>query len=266
MSLDRTEPERRETALVTGASEGIGYELAKLFARDGYDLVLVARNEIKLNQIADDLSRAHGIAAKVIVKDLSHSDAPGEIHDELEKDSIKIDVLVNNAGVGIHGLFAKTDLSQECDMLQVLILAPTKLTKLFLKDMLENGGGKILNVSSSAAYAPVPFESVYASAKAYILHFSEAIAEELAGSNVTVTVLCPGPTRTQMPVKMNIEDKLAFKYGTMSAEKVAEIGYGALMDNKRCVVPGIHNKAMVFSRRLMPPGLGMKIVRFVASK
>jgi short-subunit dehydrogenase len=252
-----------ETALVTGASEGIGYELSKLFARDGYDLVLVARNEEKLNRISDDFSRMYGISAKVIVKDLSKSTAPDEIYDELKRDGVEVDVLVNNAGYTIYGPFAETDISKELEMLQVLLLAPTRLTKLFLKDMLKKDRGKIMNLGSVASFAAFPLSSVYSAAKAYVLFFSQAIAEELAGSNVTVTTLCPGSTRTQFFTRASMDDTRLgrYKFMNMSAEKVAEIGYRALMENKRFVVPGVFNKFTVFMTRLLPRAAQMKIAK-----
>ena len=251
------------TALITGASEGIGYELSKLFAKDGYDLGVVARNEAKLRQISEDLSRSNGISARVIVKDLSHKDAPDEIYDELSSDGIKVDILVNNAGYAIYGPFEKTDISQEYDMLQVLVWAPTKLTKLFMKEMLKENGGKILNVSSYGAFAPTPLFSVYGAAKSYILLFSEAVAEELSGSGVTITALCPGATRTQFARRAGVENIAGFRYGAMSAESAAKVGYQALMEGKKCVVPGVHNRLLVFSRRLMPVGLAMKVVKAI---
>jgi uncharacterized protein len=260
-SMDPIKARVMETVLITGASEGIGYEFAKLFAKEGYNLVVVARNEAKLNRIAAELSEAHGISVKVIVKDLSKGDAPEEIYDELQREGIRIDVLVNNAGFNINGVFSETDLSRECEMLQVLIWAPTKLTKLFLRDMLEQDKGKILNVSSLVAFGPLPFESVYAAAKAYVLHFTEAIADELAGTNISMTALCPGATRTQFAIRSNVEDTLAFRYTAMNADVVAKAGYDALMSGKRRVVPGIQNKAMALSRRLSTTGLTMKIAK-----
>jgi hypothetical protein len=254
----------RETALVTGASEGIGYELSKLFARDGYDLVLVARNEKKLNQISDDFSSTYGVSAKVIVKDLSKSTAPDELYDELKRDGVEVDVLVNNAGYTIYGPFAETDISKELEMLQVLLLTPTRLTKLFLKDMLKKDRGKIMNLGSVASFMTFPLSSVYSAAKAYILFFSQAVAEEVAGSNVTVTTLCPGSTRTQFFSRANIDDTRLgrYKFINMSAVKVAEIGYRALMKNKRFVVPGVFNKVTVFMTRLTPRAVQAKIAKF----
>ena len=253
------------TALITGASEGIGYELTRLFAQDGYDLALVARNEAKLNAIADDLSRANGITAKVIAKDLSKPEAPDEIYEELKRDGITVTVLVNNAGYLVFGPFAETDLSAQLDMLQVLVWAPTKLTGLFVKDMLKGSGGKILNMGSVGSFTPGPSCAVYAAAKSHILSFSHAIAEELKGSNVTVTTVCPGGTRTQFASRGNVEEAFGNTYFTMSAKKVAKIAYRALMNNRRHVVTGVHNKAVVLSCRLAPLTLQAKVAKIVMS-
>jgi len=253
------------TALITGASEGIGYELTKLFAQDSYNLALVARNGAKLNEIADHLSRANGISVKVIAKDLSKPEAPDEIYDELKRDGIAVTALVNNAGYLVFGPFAETDLSAQLDMLQVLVWAPTKLTGLFVKDMLKGKDGKILNVGSVGSFTPGPLDAVYCAAKSYILSFSHAIAEELKGSNVTVTAVCPGSTRTQFASRGNVENVFGNMYFTMSAQKVAKIAYRALMSNKRHVVTGIHNKAVIFSSRLAPLTIQAKVAKIVMS-
>lgn len=252
-----------ETALITGATEGIGFELSRLFARDGYDLALVARNVEKLNRISEDFSREYGISARVIPKDLSDPAAPEEIYRELEQASVEVDALVNNAGYTIYGPFAETDMAEERDMLQVLMWAPTKLTKLFLQDMLERNKGKILNLGSTGSFTACPFESIYGAAKSYILFFSESIAEELAGSNVTVTVLCPGTTKTQFFSRSKTDGLRISRLGAMSAEEVARTGYEALMKNKRYVVPGVFNKVMVFGIRLTPRFLVPKITKFI---
>ena len=252
---------QRETALITGASEGIGYELTKLFAQNGYNLVLVARNEQKLTQISSDMRRLHNISTKVIRKDLSEDGAPYEIYDELKKEGIQVNILVNNAGYMIYGPFAETELSQELDMFKVLIGTPIVLTKLFLQDMLRERGGKILNVGSIGSFGPGPLASIYGASKAFIFYFSHAIAEELADNNLTVTTLCPGATRTQFASRGKVENIFGAKHGTMSAEKVAEIGYRALMNHKRHVVPGIANKIFVFTTRLNPWAFQAKVAK-----
>mgnify|MGYP005846907369 CR=1 FL=1 len=264
-SLDRTKRERRETALITGASEGIGFELTKLFARNGYNLVLVARNEAKLNQISENLTRTYGISAKVVPKDLSKSAAPYEIYDELKREGVRVNILVNNAGYIVHGPFAENELTDELDMLQVLVGTPIVLTKLFLQDMLQGNGGKILNVGSVCSFHPGPLSAVYYAAKAFILSFSHAIAEELADKNITVTALCPGVTRTQFYLRGNMENLFIAKYGAMSPEKVAEIGYKALMSHKRHVVPGLANKFFVFVARICSWSFRAKVMKVFVS-
>jgi short-subunit dehydrogenase len=182
-------------ALITGASSGIGRELATLFARDGYDLTLVARDRAMLARIGDELTRVHGVAVDVIAQDLSHPNAAAEVYRELKRRSIKIDVLVNNAGFGTYGPFVDSDAATESEMLQLNIVALTKLTRLFLEDMLAKREGRILNVASTAAFQPGPLMAVYYASKAYVLSFSEALANELRDSGVTVSTLCPGPTQ-----------------------------------------------------------------------
>ncbi len=181
-----------KTALITGASSGIGYELSKLFAQDSYDLVLIARSENKLQDLAAKLQNEFGSQVKVIVQDLGINFAPKTIFSQLQEENITIDVLVNNAGFATYGLFTETDLQAELEMMQVNMVALTHLTKLFLPGMVQRRQGKILNIASTAAFQPGPLMAVYYATKAYVLSFSEAIANELIGTGVTVTVLCPG--------------------------------------------------------------------------
>ncbi|RCJ32029.1 short-chain dehydrogenase [Nostoc minutum NIES-26] len=258
---------REKTALITGASGGIGYELAKLFARDGYNLVLVARSEEKLTQIAKEFSEKSGIKVEIIVKDLSLATTPAEIFTKLQQAAIKIDVLVNNAGFGSYGFFHETDLKTELEMLQVNVVSLTHLTKLFLKDMVEQGYGKILNVSSGAAFQPGPLLAVYFATKAYVLSFSEAIANELEGTGVTVTVVCPGTTASGFQQRAAMEEsKLVTSQNVMDAETVAKISYQGLMSNKTVVVPGIKNKLLAEAVRFTPRKMVVKIARSMNSK
>lgn len=258
-----------KTALVTGASHGIGYEMSRLFARNGYNLVLVARNEQRLGQIADEFKEAFGIKVKVIARDLSLGTAPDEIFAELERKAIPVDILVNNAGFQEYGLFSETDLHKELQMIQVHIAALTHLTKLFLPAMLKRGHGRILNVGSTGSFTPGgPFNAVYCATKAYVLSFSEAIDEELKGTGVTVTALCPGATSTEFARRADIEDIRLFKFqcGVMDAKKVAEIGYRAMMKGKRSVVAGIANKLTVLSLKWMPRRLMTTTAKFLMSR
>lgn len=240
------------TALVTGASSGIGRELATLLARDGYDLVLVARSEDKLVALAEALADEHGVAATVVVKDLATPEAPAEIRETLEERDIPIDVLVNNAGFGQYGQFTETDAQSELDMIQVNVTALTHLTKLFLPEMTDRGAGRVLNVASTAAFQPGPLMAVYYATKSYVLSFSEAIAEEVDGTGVTVTALCPGATETNFDERADMGDSKLFQRGTMDPETVAKAGYRGLQNGKRVVVPGWQNKLLSQVHRVVP--------------
>ncbi|WP_017715970.1 SDR family NAD(P)-dependent oxidoreductase [Kamptonema formosum] len=252
---------RQKTALITGASSGIGCELSKLFAGGGYNLVLVARSEPKLRQIAEELKGKFGISVTAVAKDLSVPSSPDEIFSELQQQSIKIDALVNNAGFATYGLFAETDLKAELQMMEVNMVSLTHLTKLFLRDMLEQGEGKILNIASTAAFQPGPLMAVYYATKAYVLSFSEALANELSGSGVTVTALCPGPTESGFQKRANMEESRLVSGEIMDAETVANIGYRGLMENQTVVIPGLKNQLLALSVRFTPRDWVTKIVR-----
>ncbi len=265
----------QKTALITGAASGIGYQLAYIFARNSYNLVLVDKQEQKLAEIADNFTKQFSIFVKTFAKDLSVPTSPAEIFAELQQASIKVDVLVNNAGFGTYGVFAETDLDTELKMLQVNIVSLTYLTKLFLKDMVEQGYGKILNVASAAAFQPGPLMAVYFATKAYVLSFSEAIASELEGTGITVTALCPGPTASAFQETAAMSDskiasvnraamsdsKIASVNRMMDTETVAKIGYRSLMANKTVVVPGVRNKILTESVRFTPRKLVTKVVK-----
>jgi short-subunit dehydrogenase len=243
-----------KTALITGASSGIGRELTKLFARDGYNLVLIARRAPQLVQFAEELTAEFGISVKVIAEDLSVPHSPDDIFSVLQQESITIDVLVNNAGFGVYGAFTATDLRKELELLQVNIVSLTHLTKLFLQDMIKKGEGRILNVASTGAFEPGPFMSIYYASKAYVLAFSEGLAHELRGSGVTVTVLCPGPTRTGFQQRAGIEKLRILGNGVviMNAKAVAFKGYRGLMANKIVVIPGLINKLLAIGVKILP--------------
>ncbi|MFA7245295.1 MAG: SDR family oxidoreductase [Candidatus Magasanikbacteria bacterium] len=248
-----------QTALITGASSGIGLELAKLFAQDKYDLVLVARNENKLNELAKNLESEYQIKTKVLVFDLIKDDSPQLIFAELQKENISIDVLVNNAGFGTYGDFKNTNLTTELEMIKLNISSLVEMTKLFLKPMLEKKSGKIIQVASTAAFQPGPHMAVYYATKAFVLNFSEAVAEEIKNTGVTITTLCPGPTTTNFQEVANIEFPKSLKI--MSAEEVAKIGYNELNKNKSSVViAGLRNKLFAFTVRLLPRKVVTRIV------
>lgn len=258
---------RQKTVLITGASSGIGYEFAKLFAQNNYNLVLVARSQQKLIQVADELKEKFGISVKIITKDLAIPTSPEEIFTEIQQESLKIDILVNNAGFATYGLFSEIDLNTELQMLQLNVVALTHLTKLFLREMHKQKEGKILNIASTAAFQPGPLMAVYYATKAYVLSFSEAIANELSGSGITVTALCPGPTASGFQQRADMEQsKLVNNKKIMDAETVAIIGYRGLMKNQRVVVPGRKNQLLALSIRFTPRNLVTQIVRNMQSK
>jgi uncharacterized protein len=250
------------TAFITGASSGIGREFTKLFAGDGYNLVLVARNQQALLELADELKARYGVAVKVMAKDLSQASAPGEIFTELQQEAITIDILVNNAGFATYGLFSEIDLNAELQEMQVNMVALTHLTKLFLPAMLEQHWGKILNMSSTAAFQPGPLMAVYYATKAYVLSFSEALAEELRGTGVSVTVVCPGATASGFQSRANMEDsKLVSGRKLMNAGMVARVGYRGLMRNKTVVVPSLVSRMYILVVRLLPRSIVTRAVK-----
>jgi short-subunit dehydrogenase len=256
------EPEKK-SALITGASSGIGKELARVFARQGHPLVLVARDEQRLDQLAHELRTGFGVVVEVVPQDLAGEGAVQEVINKLEQKSIVVDVLVNNAGFDVYGNFWETDLVGELQMIQVNQVALTELCKYLLGGMRERGGGKILNVGSTGSFIPTPFNAVYAATKAYVLSFSESLAEELRGSGVTVTVLCPGATRTEFQQRAGITSARLLKFGLMDAKSVAECGYRGVMKGKRIVVPGLLNKIQVFATRLLPRSLMTRIAKLM---
>ncbi|HLN27814.1 MAG TPA: SDR family oxidoreductase [Gemmataceae bacterium] len=255
-----------KTALVTGASAGIGYELSKVFAREGYSLVLVARNEARLREVAEEIQRANGAAVKVIAKDLCITSATDELFAELQHDSIVIDVLVNNAGFGTYGPFAQSDLNSQLDMIKLNVLSLTHLARLFLPGMIERRNGHIMNVASTAAFQPGPLTAVYYATKAYVLSFSEAISNELEGSGVTVSALCPGPTVSEFQKRAQLEGVRLVKGAMMDAATVAESGYRGMIQNKRLVIPGWKNRLLAFSVRFIPRSIVLRVARKLQSK
>jgi short-subunit dehydrogenase len=250
----------RPLALVTGASSGIGRELAVLLARDGHDLALVARREAELNDLATMLKEKYGAESRVLPADLAE---PGAATDLVERlGGATVDVLVNNAGFGGHGRFV--ELSRESDLGQIAVnvAALTDLTKLVVPGMVARGRGRVLNVGSTAAFQPGPFMAVYYATKAYVLSFSEALAEELRGTGVTVTCLCPGVTVTEFQKTAGVEDIPLTKGPlAMSAADVAAAGYRGMKRGKRLVIPGVHNKIGAQSVRFTPRGVILKVVK-----
>jgi short-subunit dehydrogenase len=243
----------RKTALITGASSGIGRDFARLLAREGYQLFLVARSEGKLRELAAEIGNAD-----VVVADLAKSDAPQRVFDA----SGPVDVLINNAGFGLSGPFVETDLSRELEMIQVNVAALTHMTKLYLRPMVARRSGHIMNVASTAAFQAGPLMAVYYATKAYVLSFSEAIADELRGSGVTVTALCPGPTETGFAAAADMESSRLFNVAKpMRSEKVARYGIRAMERGKRVAIPGVANRLMVQSLRISPRRVVTTVVR-----
>src|SRR5437868_6707987 len=258
---------QRQTALVTGGSGGIGLELAKVLARNGYDVVLVARNRDALEAAAGQIEGKHEVKAHVFAADLRRREAPQSISDFLHNENIPIEILVNNAGFGLGGEFADTDLDRELEMIQVNIAALTQLTKLFLPPMIKRKSGRILNVASTAAFQPGPLMSVYYASKAYVLSFSEALSEELRDTGVTVTALCPGPIKTDFASTAQVgHSRLFTLFGLADAASVAEFGFRAMMQGKRVAIPGIRNKLVAESHRFFPRNLVTRVARMAQEK
>jgi len=257
----------QQTALITGASGGIGYELAKLFAADKYNLVLVARSADKLTEIANDLQRQHGITIKTAALDLSLPDSPRLLFEQAQRIGVHVDILVNNAAYGMFGEFSQVPLEESLGQIHLNITALTHLTKLFLGPMLEKRSGKIMNVASTAGFQPGPLMAVYYATKAYVISLSEALANEVAGSGVTVTCFCPGATDTNFQKRADMEDSRLFKQaGAMDVKVVALDGYRALMKGKTLAISGFRNWLVAESTRFAPRKLVTAISRWVTEK
>lgn len=240
-----------KTALITGASSGIGLELAKIFAANNCNLVFVARNESAMNELSSELTEKFEIKVKVIAKDLSDKSAPSEIFKELENEKIEIEYLINNAGFGGYGNYHETDWKKENDMIQVNVVALAELSKLFVKQMVKRNSGRILNVASTAAFQPGPLMSVYYATKAFVLSLSEATAYELKDTNVTITCLCPGPTKSNFQKAANITESKLAKGVNATSYEVALCGYKAMMKGKFVAIEGFMNKLLAFAVRFM---------------
>jgi uncharacterized protein len=251
-----------KTALITGASSGIGEGFTKVFAENGYNLVIVARSKDKLELIKSSLEAKHKIKVEVIVQDLSLDDAAKKIYSEVEKRGITINVLVNDAGFGTHGFFYETDFDKEIDMIHVHCVALTGLTKLFLKDMVKRNEGKILNVASTAAFQPGPLMAVYFATKAYILSLSEALANEVNNKNIVITALCPGPVDTPFQEKAHTRNiPLVTNWKLSTADEVARFGYASLMKGKTTAICGTRNFLIAELVRFLPRKTAASISR-----
>jgi short-subunit dehydrogenase len=258
--------EHRTTALVTGASSGIGEELARVHAEHGGDLVIVARRRDRLEAMKAELEKTHGITVYVLAQDLTQTDAPRRIFDELQSRGVAVDILINNAGLGYLGLFNEQDWSRNEDMIKINILALAALTRLFLPPMIERRSGRVLNIASMAGFVPGPNHAVYYASKAFVISLSEAIANELEGTGVTVTVLCPGPVDTEFTRRSEMKGVRLLKHKA-SARDTAQAGYNAMLKGKTVVVPGPVSKLTIHGLlRLSPRWLTTRISRALMEK
>jgi uncharacterized protein len=250
-----------KTALVTGASGGIGKGLAEQFARDGHNLVLAARSVDKLQQLAQALSQRHGVQALAVRADLEAPDGARRLFDDVRSQGIQLSALVNNAGYGLFGEFKNSKLDDELRMMQLNMTSLTVLSKLFLPDLLASKG-QLLNVASTAAFQPGPYMAVYYATKAYVLSFTEALAGELEGSGVTVMALCPGPTASGFQDKAAMHDSALVKGKQLpTADAVAEAAYRALKSGKRVFIPGLQNWVGAQSVRFLPRTTVVNVVK-----
>jgi uncharacterized protein len=246
---DFIERTMEKNALITGATAGIGFEFAELLAAKGYALALVARDQARLTERAGSLQVRHKIEVHTLAKDFSNPASASEIFQDLQRRNFPVSVLINNAGCGVYGLFAETDLARELEMLQVNMTSLVQLTKLFLKPMLDKREGRILNVASTVSFQPGPRLSLYSASKAFVLSFSCALALELKGTGVTVTTLCPGGTETEFQRRAGMGTAAS---RPMTARSVAEIGCAAMWKGRPLVVAGWKNKLMVAVSRRAP--------------
>ena len=248
------------TALITGAANGIGYELAKIHLLNSYNLILVDKDRNKLEAIKQNWETVYKREIKIIIKDLSNPDAASALFNEVRNLNIDVDVLINNAGFGTLGFLTETDWQIESSMIQLHVVTTTLLTKLFLLEMIKRNQGKIMNVSSMAAFQPGPLMSVYYATKAYLLSFTQSVANEVIGTGVSVTVLCPGLTLTNFQQTVH-NNSIRVKWNWTTPEKVAEYGYKAMLKGKVVAIPGWINLTIAKLSRIVPGTLSAKIVR-----
>jgi uncharacterized protein len=258
----RMDSNSAKTALVTGASGGIGLELARLFAKDEYNLILTARSKNRLEDLVEVFKLEYKIRVESIPKDLAKPGSAQELFEEIQSRETSIDILVNNAGFGTLTSFADSDPENTLEMIQLNIISLTQLTRLYLPSMIQRNSGKIMNVASTAAYLPGPYMAVYYATKAYVLSLSEAINEELHGTGVNVTAFCPGPTISGFMARAGMErTRFAQRMAFMDSKTVAEIGYKGLLENKRVIIPGTINKLGALASRLLPHKTLMQFIK-----
>ncbi|TAE77003.1 MAG: SDR family oxidoreductase [Bacteroidetes bacterium] len=254
-------------ALITGASNGIGLELAKIHASKGDNLILVARNVTKLNELKQSWEKQYKVAVHTIEKDLSKPNAAREVYDETIAKGLQVDYLINNAGFGDFGLFYQTDWNKELQMINLNITTLTQFTKLYLQDMVKRRSGKIMNVASTAAFQSGPTMAVYYATKAYVLSFSEAIDNEVRDKGITVTALCPGATESGFQAAAAMEESALVKGKKLpTSQEVAEYGYKSMMKGKTVAIHGLMNYIMANSVRFLPRSIVVKVTRKIQDK
>jgi short-subunit dehydrogenase len=253
-------------ALITGTSSGIGAELAREHAAAGGDLIIVARRKDRLEAIADELLTEHGTQSTVIAKDLSICGSAEELYEDITARGLAVDYLINNAGFGGHGFFHERSLADDNEMIHVNIVTLMTLTKLFVPGMIARGSGRILNVGSVAGFVPGPLQAVYYATKAFVNSFTEALANELGGTGVTATALCPGITASGFAERGNLDGAMAFKMPQATSASVAAYGYKAMLDGERIAVHGVMNKMTVAGLRVFPRGLVLSTSRAMMEK
>jgi short-subunit dehydrogenase len=256
----------KDAVLITGASSGIGLELSRLFARNGYDEILVARRRESLEPLVNELATAHGVRIVPVAQDLARPAAAAAVYDEATASGLSVGCLVNNAGVGLYGAFTETSLAAELDMIQLNVMSLVHLTKLCLPDMVRRRRGRVLNVASTAAFLPGPGMAVYYATKAFVLSFSEGIAEEVRDSGVTVTALCPGPTRSGFQDKAKMQASRLMQGSFMDASDVAAAGYRGMLQGRRVIIPGVQNKMVPHLVRVLPRRVVVAVSRLAAER
>jgi uncharacterized protein len=242
-------------ALITGASTGIGYELAKVAASNKYNLILVARNLQKLEEVKTEIENKFGVNVEVISADLANSKSPKQIFDLVEKQNLKVEVLINNAGFGSNGRFDKLDLQNEMDELQVNVASSMQMCHLFIPKLIQVGNGKIMNVGSIAGFAAGPYMATYYATKAFVKSFSVALNEELKGTGVTVSVLCPGATKSEFFKRAKFAQQMSSSKLMMSAEQVAQIGWKDMVKGKPITISGLSNLIIISIAKHLPETL-----------
>jgi short-subunit dehydrogenase len=252
----------KNTALITGASSGIGRELALIHASHQGDLILTARSESKLIELKSEIEQHYKVEVKIIVRDLSQRNAPVEIFEALSKENIQIDFLINNAGFGGFGYFHEREMAKDLEMIDLNIIALTKMTKLFLPAMIKRNSGKIMNLASIAAFMPGPMQAIYFATKAYVLSLSHAIATEIENTNVTITTVCPGPVVTNFAKSAEMENSKLFKNGD-TPDRVAKKAYKAMIKGKREIITDC---PMKFAIKAVIPFVPLKPVLKVVKK